>query len=295
MAHKTAVNSFNANHTLYDQLRPTYQEPIVDSFLKDLNLHSGSKILELAAGTGKFTRKLVERGYKDIEVVEPSKGMLESFSKSFPEISVHLGSSYEIPLPDKSVDSIIVAQGFHWFSDEKSIKEMRRVLKDSGKVGLIWNFDGESDAQNVGEGTEVKIFGDVDSQSSKAREVAEKVFLTHPWNKKVVDYVYSFDTKVPQYRHGKWRDILTTNTEFKPISKEAFFFYRLPVRYNDVYKYWETRSYITELDAEGREEVEDKVNKILEENVTESDKQEIDGDVVLEKFMGTHTVVFEPK
>ena len=36
---------------------------------------------------------------------------------------------------------IICAQAFHWFSDEKSVNEICRVLKPGGKFGMIWNHE----------------------------------------------------------------------------------------------------------------------------------------------------------
>ena len=44
-------------------------------------------------------------------------------------------------MDDNSVDAVIIAQGFHWFSDLESLKEIYRILKPEGKLGLIWNFD----------------------------------------------------------------------------------------------------------------------------------------------------------
>lgn len=290
----TAINSFNANHSLYDKLRPTYQESIVKAFLNELAITPQSKILELAAGTGKFTRKLTENGFKEIEVVEPSKGMLESFTKLFPEIKTHLGSSYDIPLSDKSVDCIIVAQGFHWFADEKSLKEMRRVLKDNGKVGCIWNFDGESVSQKPLPNEEVQIVGELEFEGDNAYEILKKVFLSIPWNKNVVEYAYSFDANVPQYRSGVWKSVLENNAYFKPLRKELYSYYKLPVKYDDVFKYWATRSYITDLPDEEQKDVQKRIEEILEENVNPGDKIDVNGEVYLEKYMGCHAVVVEP-
>lgn len=38
--HSTAINSYNSNHSLYDQLRPSFSPKIVDQFLVDLGLGS---------------------------------------------------------------------------------------------------------------------------------------------------------------------------------------------------------------------------------------------------------------
>lgn len=294
-AHPTAVNSFNANHVSYDQLRPTYPDAIVKAFTDNMNISKESQILEIAAGTGKFTAKLVDRGMKNIKVVEPSRGMLDSFIERFPEIEAIQGSSYGIPLPDSSVDAIIVAQGFHWFSDTESLKEMRRVLKQGGRVGFIWNFDGESESQKLAENTSYEVVGDYKINSQNPYEYARKIFNHDKWNHEIVNFIYSLDKGVPQYRHGKWKEVLRNNDYFKPISKEIFQFYRIPIKYNDVYKYWETRSYITDLPEIERKEIEERVLDTLRKYVTEDEVRTINGEQFLEKYMGTHAVIIDPK
>ena len=44
-----------------------------------------------------------------------------------------------IPLPDASVDAVVCAQSFHWFATREALAEIHRVLKPSGKLGLVWN------------------------------------------------------------------------------------------------------------------------------------------------------------
>ncbi|CAG84433.2 DEHA2A03168p [Debaryomyces hansenii CBS767] len=312
--HSTAINSYNSNHSSYDQLRPSFSPKIVDQFLVDLGLGSikdnkivydnKKKILELAAGTGKFTRNLVDHGWSDqLIVVEPSEGMLKTFDKKFPEIRKFQGSSYDIPLPDSSVDSVIIAQGFHWFSDESSLIEINRVLKSTGTLGCIWNFDAPSISQNLHHPLpETKILYDniapeVESKLSvsNSNNVSLKIkefFALHPWCVEVSEYIYSFDIKVPQYRHGKWKELLCKeNKYFSPISKEIFLLYISRVKPEDVYKYWETRSFITDLNADERLEIQKKVESLVRNVVTENDKTKLNGDNYLEKSMGTHSIV----
>lgn len=295
-AHPTAINSFNSNHLLYNQLRPTYPDSIVKAFTNSLNLHKSSLILELAAGTGKFTAKLLDLGFDTIKVVEPSLGMLESFRETFPSVDAIQGSSYEIPLPDASVDAIIVAQGFHWFSDSASLKEMKRVLRRDGKAGFIWNFDAESPGQNLATGfSDFEIVGEIKPTNDLPFDFAKKLFDHDLWNRKVVEFAYSYDVHVPQYRRGEWKKILLENDYFKPITKEIFQFYRLPINYDDVYKYWETRSYITHLGDVEKKAFKDQITEILLKNTDESQKSTVNGETYLEKYMGTHAVVIEPR
>lgn len=295
-AHSTAVNSFNSNHLLYSQLRPTYPDAIVEALTSSLNLSTSSRILELAAGTGKFTAKLLELGFDDIKVVEPSLGMLESFKASYPNVDAIQGSSYDIPLPDGSIDAVLVAQGFHWFSDLASLKEMKRVLRKDGKVGLIWNFDAESPSQKLANSSShFEVVGDFKPNNELPFEFSKRLFDEDLWNRKVVQLAYSLDTNVPQYRQGKWKSLLMDNDFFKVITKEIFQFYRVPIKYDDVYKYWETRSYITDLSENDKKKFENEIKQLLIDYVDESQKLVINGDTYLHKYMGTHAVVIEPR
>src|SRR5262249_49869951 len=53
------------------------------------------------------------------------------------------GSAEHLPLAVASVDAIVCAQSFHWFANAAALREMRRVLKPGGVLGLIWNIRDE--------------------------------------------------------------------------------------------------------------------------------------------------------
>ncbi len=95
-------------------------------------------MLDLGAGTGKLTTRLVERGL-EVVAVDPIPEMLELLSNSLPDTPALLGTAEEIPLPDDSVDAVLVAQAWHWFDTERAVKEVARVLRPGGRLGLVWN------------------------------------------------------------------------------------------------------------------------------------------------------------
>jgi SAM-dependent methyltransferase len=47
-------------------------------------------------------------------------------------------------LPEASVDAVTVGQAFHWFRGREALAEIHRVLRPSGRLGLIWNFRDEA-------------------------------------------------------------------------------------------------------------------------------------------------------
>ena len=95
-------------------------------------------VLDLGAGTGKLTTRLVERGLTVI-AVDPIAEMLEMLRTALPDTPALLGSAEQIPLPDNAVDAVLVAQAWHWFDQERAVAEIARVLRPGGRLGVLWN------------------------------------------------------------------------------------------------------------------------------------------------------------
>jgi ubiquinone/menaquinone biosynthesis C-methylase UbiE len=111
--------------------------------LEDLGLRAGKVVLDLGAGTGKFTRMLLATGASVI-AVEPVPQMLEQLAHTAPDSKAIVGAAERIPLADSAVDAVVCAQAFHWFATSAALAEIRRVLKPGGVLGLIWNVRNES-------------------------------------------------------------------------------------------------------------------------------------------------------
>jgi SAM-dependent methyltransferase len=130
--------SFGEEAAAYERGRPSYPPEAIDWLLPN----GARDVLDLGAGTGKLTVRLVERGL-DVIAVDPIPDMLEVLRNSLPDTPALLGTAEEIPLPDDSVDSVVVAQAWHWFDPERAIKEVARILRPGGRVGLVWNVRDE--------------------------------------------------------------------------------------------------------------------------------------------------------
>ncbi|TDZ75595.1 class I SAM-dependent methyltransferase [Mycobacteroides salmoniphilum] len=126
--------SFGSQAAAYERGRPSYPPEAID-WLLPAGAHD---VLDLGAGTGKLTTRLVERGL-NVVAVDPLAEMLEVLSNSLPDTPALLGSAEEIPLPDNSVDAVLVAQAWHWVDPERAIPEVARVLRPGGRLGLVWN------------------------------------------------------------------------------------------------------------------------------------------------------------
>lgn len=126
--------SFGSAAAAYERGRPSYPPEAIDWLLP----RGARDVLDLGAGTGKLTTRLVERGL-DVVAVDPIADMLELLRSSLPETRALLGTAEEIPLEDNSVDVVLVAQAWHWVDPGRAIPEIARVLRPGGRLGLVWN------------------------------------------------------------------------------------------------------------------------------------------------------------
>jgi len=128
--------SFGSVAARYAQYRPSYPDAAIDHVLDG---PKPERILDLGAGTGKLTSSLTGRAL-EVVAVEPDHAMLAELSRTVQEARAMTGSAEQIPLPDGSVDVIVVGQAYHWFAHPAADQEMARVLRPGGVVGLLWNF-----------------------------------------------------------------------------------------------------------------------------------------------------------
>jgi 2-polyprenyl-3-methyl-5-hydroxy-6-metoxy-1,4-benzoquinol methylase len=102
------------NGQAYDQNRPSYLPEVVDKLLRALHISgvAGAEVLDLAAGTGKFTELLAKQGEQfQITAVEPHDDMRNELEKKhLSNVNVLNGLATKIPLADEGVDAVVVAQ-----------------------------------------------------------------------------------------------------------------------------------------------------------------------------------------
>ena len=140
--HTAASEGYKLEAKTYERGRPEYPAALAGWLTGTLKLAPGATVVDVGAGTGKFTKMLQATG-ASVVAIEPVDAMREQLAK-LQGVQAVSGTAQHLPLERASADAITCAQAFHWFAHAESLDEFARVLKGEGHLGLVWNVRDES-------------------------------------------------------------------------------------------------------------------------------------------------------
>lgn len=132
---------FSALAGNYARYRPTYPPALLDLLDAEIGLSPAATIADVGAGTGIFTRLLLDYGCT-VYAVEPNAEMRAAAEESlaaYPRFHSVAGAAANTTLPAASVDHVTAAQAFHWFDARAARREFLRILRPHGTVILVYN------------------------------------------------------------------------------------------------------------------------------------------------------------
>jgi SAM-dependent methyltransferase len=135
-----AATSFGSVAESYDRVRPGPAPAAMDWLVPP----GCAVAVDLAAGTGLFTRALLGRSARVI-AVEPDPRMREVLARRSPEVDVRAGYGEAMPLPDGAADAVFVSTAWHWLDLPRAVPEIARVLRRGGRLGIIWTSRDRTD------------------------------------------------------------------------------------------------------------------------------------------------------
>ena len=128
--------SFGSVAADYDRYRPSPPPQALDWLIPP----GATAVLDLAAGTGAVTREIMARNPRPSRVVavEPDERMRAVLAAGCAGAEVLDGQGEDIPLPDASVDAVLISAAWHWLDPERAVPEITRVLRVGGTLGVMW-------------------------------------------------------------------------------------------------------------------------------------------------------------
>jgi SAM-dependent methyltransferase len=125
----------------YVRYRPTNPPEVIDLLQTECGLREGSPVADVGAGTGIFTRQLLDAG-ATVYAVEPNPAMraaAEGASGAHPRFRSIAAPAEATTLPEGAVDIVTCAQAWHWFANAETRAEFARILRPDGWLFLVWN------------------------------------------------------------------------------------------------------------------------------------------------------------
>lgn len=132
---------FSNRAAAYARARPSYPSATMALLRDHHGLRPDAVVADVGAGTGIFTRLLLDAGAR-VFAVEPNADMRREAERAFhgePRFTAVDARAEATTLESRSVDLLVAAQAFHWFDVEMARIEHARILRPGAHAALIWN------------------------------------------------------------------------------------------------------------------------------------------------------------
>lgn len=125
----------------YSLYRPHYPAEILSFLETNTGFDQRKIVADIGSGTG-ISAELFVKNSNQVYGIEPNKQMREIAEENFknnPNFISVIGTAESIPLPDSSVDFIVVGQAIHWFNKPLAKKEFQRIIVPNGFLLILSN------------------------------------------------------------------------------------------------------------------------------------------------------------
>lgn len=137
---KDPKQRFSSAASLYHKYRPSYPGALLDWIFGTAKLKAADPVADVGCGTGISSRLLADRGLL-VTGVDPNDEMLAfARDQKRPNLTFLKGAAEDTGLPASTFGAVTVAQAFHWFDVEPTLREFARILRPGGRVVVFWNL-----------------------------------------------------------------------------------------------------------------------------------------------------------
>ncbi len=234
-----AANGYSAVAEAYVRGRPEYPQELTDWLREEIGLGRGSRVVDLGAGTGKMTPRLLATG-ADVVAIEPVTQMLDKLSTTYPRVEALTGAAQAIPLADGEVDVVVCAQSFHWFAGPAALSEIHRVLKPGGRLALIWNL------------SDTRV----------------------PWVTRLSETINRYEGDAPRFHTGAWRGAFPY-PGFGPLVERRYEHLHIGKPEDVIFHRVHSISFVGAMTPERRATLDQELRRLVDDEPTLSGREEI--------------------
>ena len=236
---------FGLNPQGYEDARPDYPIWIFEHLRDRGALVDRTPTLEIGAGTGKATRRLLEYGAAPLTIIEPDARFAallgRAVNAAVAQCRVVHESFEDVVLSDNQFGLVVAATSFHWIEPISGLRKIKRLLRNDGFVALFWNVLGDVDKEDLFHDATQRLLAPLAVGPSENRDTVP--FALDRASREAEATAAGF--KKTEYRESRWSLVLPTD---------------------QVGKLYESFSHIQRLDADAR-------SKLLDELMTIADTQ----------------------
>ena len=134
--------SFNTAAELYDEVRPAYNQVVVDWIVEQTGITIDDQLLEIGPGTGQATLRFAENSFKIhcVEFGDNLAAILKHKCAGYPNVTIDV-SAFETWQSERFTQFSLIysASAFHWIDNTIKYKKCSQLLCENGYLALLWH------------------------------------------------------------------------------------------------------------------------------------------------------------
>lgn len=203
---------FGADVQSYDAVRPPYPAQLYTFLGESGALRPNCTTLEIGAGNGLATRRLLELGANPLTALEPDSRfgpMLHAIAAaSKADFTLIHRAFEEATLPTSHFDLVASATAFHWIDQATGLTKVATLLKPGGYAALWWNVFGDPERADPFHDATQSILQPLSKSPSDPQN---KLPFALDSAARLDDFAKTGQFALPVYQHYRWT--LTLNTD----------------------------------------------------------------------------------
>ena len=136
VGHVVSPLHFDALAETYQRARPPYPEALWDRMRELQVLRPGLRVIELGAGTGEATMRLLQAG-AEVVAVEPGRALATRLKRRCPSAQIVVARAEDAAMAEAQFDLAVAATSVHWLDLDVMIPKLHRAIVRDGHFA-VW-------------------------------------------------------------------------------------------------------------------------------------------------------------